>query len=874
MKPAFFRSLRFRLSSLVLLGVVPPMLAAIWYASSHAAQIIRQDAKDNMALKAAALSESVSRWEEMNILALQSLSRQPDIVSMDPQRQKPVLVAMSQTYEHLYLASTTDLNGRNVARNDDAELIFYGDRPWFLGAKTGANITRQTLISRTNNEPALCLSTAIRQPAQTISGVAVLCTTLTILAEQVGAVRLGETGYAFLVDEAGQVLAHPLPEFSAELKDLSTYPPVEATLKGQKGIFSFTDEQGLKWFSYGLRLDNGWGIITLQQEAEVLQQEQAFWSLTFTVGALAALGVGTLTWLIASRMLQPISRLTTAAAILSQGDLNQQVQIRRDDELGTLAQAFNSMAKQLQASFAALEKTNENLEQRVKQRTAELKQAKEAADTANQAKSEFLANMSHELRTPLNGVLGYAQILDRSKTLTPPERDAVRIVYQCGSHLLTLINDVLDLAKIEARKMELHTHDVHFPSFLQGVVEICRLRAEQKGIDFDYLPTAAQLPMGVHIDEKRLRQVLLNLLGNAIKFTESGRVAFTVSHLGQTDQPPSVSAQTRSNADGDQPLRVQPPAYHTVRFQVEDTGSGISSHQLKAIFLPFEQVGKSTQKSEGTGLGLAISQKIMQMMDSTIQVQSQPGVGSLFWFDLVLPEAREWAANAAVTEQGSILGYSGEAKTILVVDDKWENRSVLVNLLTPIGFVVYEAVHGQDGFNQVKQRQPHAVITDLAMPEMDGLTLIQKIRQLPSFQDLPIIVSSASVFDIDQQKSLAAGANDFLPKPVQVRELFAQLEKHLAITWVYEPKAGVATATSEAMSEAAHLPWTVPAAADVEALYDFAMKGDLKEILHYAQDLQQRDQRLSAFAQKLEHLAKCFQEKELLELIRQCRSGR
>lgn len=463
-------------------------------------------------------------------------------------------------------------------------------------------------------------------------------------------------------------------------------------------------------------------------------------------------------------------------------------------------------------------------------------QAKEAAETANRAKSEFLANMSHELRTPLNGIIGYAQIMLRGKSLTEEDRSRIDVVYQCGSHLLTLINDILDLSKIEARKVELTPTDFHFPAFLQGVAEMCRIRAELKGIHFHY-QSAAELPMGIHADEKRLRQVLINLLTNAIKFTDTGSVTFTVSFAAQGK----------------------------IRFQVHDTGIGIPKENLDKIFLPFEQVSDARRQSEGTGLGLAISQEIVGLMGSEIQVQSEINVGSIFWFDVNLPEATEWTKTAQTDAQGQIIGIKDSQPKILVVDDKWENRSVISNLLSPIGFIVFEATSGQEGWQKTLEHQPDLIITDLLMPKGDGFELIKNVRQSETFQDLVIIVSSASVFESDEYKSIEAGGNAFMPKPVMAKELLDKLQKYLELKWIYEEKQ------PSPSSDIEHRNLIPPPAEELEILYELAMKGSFKGIIKQANLLEKMDQKYAPFAKKVYQLAKGFQDREILDLVQSFR---
>jgi CheY-like chemotaxis protein len=446
--------------------------------------------------------------------------------------------------------------------------------------------------------------------------------------------------------------------------------------------------------------------------------------------------------------------------------------------------------------------------------------------------------MSHELRTPLNGILGYAQILRRSKALPHKERHGVDIIHQCGSHLLTLINDILDLSKIEARKLDLTPQILHLPSFLQGVVEICRVRSDQKGIEFLY-EAEANLPEGIKADEKRLRQVLINLLGNAIKFTNQGKVTLKVEVLGRTDSTTKLF------------------------FCVEDTGVGIAASEIDKIFQEFEQVGDQKKQSEGTGLGLAISQKIVELMGSRIQVKSQIGVGSDFFFEAEFAIAEDWVQRRSDQDGRTIIGYEGEPRHILIVDDRWENRAVLTNLLEPIGFQFTEAENGQEGLEKVRQCLPDLIITDLAMPVMDGFEMLKQLRAVEAWKDVLVLVSSASVAEFDQQISLEAGGNDFLAKPVQVNELLALLAKYLKLTWKYE-EAG--SSAADLLSTTELIP---PPAADLERLLELAQDGLLKELSQAAERIGQQDDRYQPFVQQVLQFAKQFQTEKIESFIQQ-----
>jgi len=556
---------------------------------------------------------------------------------------------------------------------------------------------------------------------------------------------------------------------------------------------------------------------------------------------------------------RPLETTTQIAKQVSeQGKFNLRAPVTTQDEVGQLTLVFNQLIERVAAQIEKLRQTEE-----------QLRKSKEQAESASKAKSEFLANMSHELRTPLNGILGYAQILQRDRAATPKQQKGLNIIQQSGEHLLNLITDILDLSKIEAGKLELLPRDFAFDSFLSSVVEISRIRAQQKNIAFEY-EELTPLPAAVRCDRKRLRQVLLNLLGNAIKFTDSGSVTLRVSEFRIQNSEFRIEETGKSQADTENPPTASPrlplsssPSSSKIRFEIQDTGVGMTPEQLQKIFLPFEQVGDRDRAAEGTGLGLAISRRIVEMMGSTIQVESNPGVGSTFLFDLDLPAATEWEDLAASPSGRQIDGYQGRKRKILVVDDRWDNRSVLVELLAPLGFELTEANNGREGMEKAREIQPDLILTDLVMPVMDGFEMMRQLRRSPEFQQTIIIACSASVFNFHKEHSREVGGDDFLPKPIQSEELLQQLQHYLNLEWTYD------TATLPPLPDPSPSPsdMVIPSGEELLPLYEASQIGHIERMKQEAQKLQQLDPAYASFAARILELAEEFEYEAAIELI-------
>lgn len=469
----------------------------------------------------------------------------------------------------------------------------------------------------------------------------------------------------------------------------------------------------------------------------------------------------------------PIVHLLETMQLVSR-DRNYHVRAVReiDDELGALYAGFNVMLEQIEARDDRLRQHKDDLEKQVTLRTHELeltvaalRKAQEASEAASRAKSLFLANMSHEIRTPMNAVLGYSQLMQRNPALTSDLRENVDIINRSGNHLLALINDILEMSKIEAGRATLNPEDFDLHFLLQDVVKFFLLRAREKGLDLD-LVIDPSVPRFLQSDAQKVRQVLINLLGNAVKFTESGSVTVNVY----------CTCQKEDSAE------------RAILIEVIDTGCGIANNELHKVFAAFEQTAGARDKG-GTGLGMTISRQYALLLGGDLTVSSTLGVGSTVSFSFELHEADSSPAGLVDATPPHYLGIApgSPIPRVLVVDDVKDNRDILRSMLSAVGFVIEEASDGREAVAMAKEWHPDIVLMDRRMPVMDGLDATLQIKSMPGDTKIPVIIVSASVLEEHRQEVLDVCADGFVRKPFRESEIMEEIRLLLpGLVYLYE----------------------------------------------------------------------------------------
>jgi len=498
-------------------------------------------------------------------------------------------------------------------------------------------------------------------------------------------------------------------------------------------------------------------------------------------------------------------------------------------EIESLKQISVQLAIAIQQSTLFEQAQTEILERKLAE-TA-LQKAVVAADKANRAKSEFLSSMSHELRTPLNAILGFSQVMVRDSSLNNQHQQHLEIINRASEHLLSLINDILEMSKIEAGRTKVNESSFNLIELLETLEKMFRLKAVSKKLQLNF-EVAEGVPHFVKGDECKLRQILINLLGNAIKFTKTGSVTLqvkmkveeslavetaeftgiqtkpadagsnhseswaveTAEFTGIQTKPADADSEQSAHGDFDcvdansiRPVFLQKSEFLRLQFEIEDTGPGIAAEEMNKLFQPFEQTQTGRQSQHGTGLGLPISRKFVQMMGGDITVSSTPDLGSKFAFDIQIMLADPTDVKM-LKPQKKVIGLAPNQPEyrILVVDDRADNRLVLVRLLSSIGLLVREAENGQEAVAVWEDWQPQLIWMDMRMPVMDGYEATKQIKAHPLGKTTVIIALTANAFENERKSILAAGCDDFLPKPFDANILFAKMEDFLGIRYVYE----------------------------------------------------------------------------------------
>ncbi len=487
------------------------------------------------------------------------------------------------------------------------------------------------------------------------------------------------------------------------------------------------------------------------------QHLRPFAGLTIVVSLII---LGGFPFFFQANLVAPLNHLVDGVKEVNNGNLNVNVPVEFNDELGFLAGSFNGMLRNLQQAEEA------------RLHAALLTKEKEAAQKANQAKSTFLANMSHELRSPLNAILGFSQIINRDQNLPRDVHKNMGIIMRSSEHLLALINQVLDLSKIEAGRTTLDNTDFDLPRLLHDLEDMFSFKADKKQLQliFDY---PATLPQYIRTDQVKLRQVLINLLNNALKFTDEGGVRCQVSSI--THQPNTITSASETLKTG------------KLLFTISDTGPGILPDDLDKLFEAFTQTETGHQAQEGTGLGLPISRKFIQLMGGDISVTSKVGYGTQFKFNIQVQQV-DTLKSISKKQPSPIIGLEPDQPhyRILVVDDKWINRQLLIKLLSPLAFELREAENGQEAIDIWQTFDPHLIWMDMRMPVLDGFEATKRIKATTKGQATAIIALTASSFEEERAIILSAGCDDFVRKPFRNSEPFAMMSKHIGVKYVYQ----------------------------------------------------------------------------------------